>query len=233
VGYENNNSCPPAALFFFLICVIFIFCMTYSVLVFDGGSGRFGVGVVSGSVAVGSRVPLGRGGLGVVVTQGYTNPLLSRYILEYLDRGYDAEEALDRALARDPDPRYRQVGVLTAGYGVAMYTGEYVPMVRGGLYRGDCMCIGNLLSSDDVLSSMLSACNRFSSLEDRILKALEAGSRAGGDARGDRSSAILIYGDHPIFKGYDKLLDLRVDYSMNPVKDLIELYEIYREAYRV
>jgi len=206
--------------------------MTYSLLAYDELSNKLGIGVVSGSIAVGSRVPWGKGGLGVVATQGYTNPLLGRIILMLLERGYSAEDALREALRKDPEPEYRQVAVLSPRHGKAAYTGERVPDAKNIIMRGNHLGIGNLLVSEKVIEVLVSTYEAATgAIDERILKSLEAASMAGGDARGDRSSVILVFGEHPLYKDYDKLLDLRIDYSENPVKDLISLYKVYRERY--
>ena len=206
--------------------------VTYSLLAYDSSRKKLGIGVVSGSIAVGSRVPWGRGGLAVVATQGYTNPLLALYIIDNLEKGLDAKNALDNALALDPNPEYRQVAVLTIKGDKAVYTGLNTPSEKECIVGENYIGIGNLLSSREVIKNLIEGFKETKgSLEEKILNGLLAASRAGGDARGDTSSAILIFGEHPEFKGYDKLLDLRIDYSSNPVNDLINLYNLYRKYY--
>ena len=205
--------------------------MTYTLLAYDESLNMLGVGVVSGSIAVGSRVPWGKGGLGVVATQGYTNPLLGKIILILLEKGYYAEEALRKALTMDPEPEYRQVAILSPRYGLAMYTGRMVSKAKKGMVGANCLGIGNLLSSERVIEVLVSTYETSrGSIEERILKSLQAASITGGDARGDKSSAILVFGNHPKYKDYDKLLDLRVDYSEDPVNNLINLYKTYKKS---
>jgi len=54
--------------------------MTYGILAIDLSKKMLGIGVASGSIAVGSRVPWACAGVGVVATQAYTNPALGPII---------------------------------------------------------------------------------------------------------------------------------------------------------
>ncbi|OYT50789.1 MAG: hypothetical protein B6U76_12110 [Desulfurococcales archaeon ex4484_217_2] len=73
--------------------------MTYSIVALDKRRKLLGVAVISGSLAVGSRVPWAKAGIGAVATQAHTNPALGPLILEYLSQGLKAREALEKALA--------------------------------------------------------------------------------------------------------------------------------------
>ncbi len=203
--------------------------MTYSIVAVDVESKLIGIGVVSGSIAVGSRVPWARAGVGGVVTQAYTNPLLGKWILEYLSKGLSPRQALDKALSRDEAPSMRQVGVVSISGEVAVFTGNNVPRHYGEYVGHGYVCVGNMLVSRRVI---LEVCKHFEdstgSLSERIINALEAGHEVGGDVRGDRSASLLVVGEHPVYGySYDRIIDLRVDYSNNPIRDLRNLYEMW------
>ena len=203
--------------------------MTYSIVAYDFEAKLIGVGVVSGSIAVGSRVPWARAGIGGVATQAYTNPVIGVRILRFLEEGYNAGEALFRALALDPSPSMRQVAVVSVKGDTATHTGNSVPRHYGEHRGHGYACIGNMLASRRVVDVV---CKTFTNtkggLAERILEALEAGHREGGDLRGDHSAAILVVGEHPIYgREYDKIIDLRVDYSSNPIEQLKELYMLW------
>lgn len=203
--------------------------MTYSIIVVDVGSGLIGIGVVSGSIAVGSRVPWARAGVGGVVTQAYTNPLIGKWVLELLEKGLSPREALKKALERDEAPTMRQVAVVSVSGESATYTGSNVPRHYGEVAREGYVCVGSMLVSRRVVEEL---CRGYEgstgSLSERILSALERAHGVGGDVRGDRSACLLVVGEHPIYGyGYDRIIDLRVDYSKNPVKDLRNLYKLW------
>jgi uncharacterized Ntn-hydrolase superfamily protein len=58
-------------------------------------------------------------------------------------------------------------------------------------------------------------------LRERLVKALEAGQRAGGDKRGKQSAALLVASPDP--RGYQ---NLRVDDHAEPVAELRRIYEL-------
>jgi uncharacterized Ntn-hydrolase superfamily protein len=61
-------------------------------------------------------------------------------------------------------------------------------------------------------------------LAERLVSAIEAGERAGGDARGKQSSAVAVNRGEPF-----PWIDLRVDDHPEPVQELRRLLTLYRE----
>jgi uncharacterized Ntn-hydrolase superfamily protein len=69
-------------------------------------------------------------------------------------------------------------------------------------------------------------------LATRLLAALDAGQRAGGDIRGRQSAAILIVKGERTDKPWeDRIMDLRVEDDPHPVRELRRLVQLWR-AYR-
>ena len=208
--------------------------MTYSILAFDPLLGQAGVATVSGSIAVGSRVPWGKHGVGVIATQAYTNPALAPMILEYLSQAMSAEEALKRALEKDPSPAHRQVAVVDYRGDVAVHDGDWAPSWHGYIVHPSepVVCIANLVKGPEVCREAIRAyTSTRGTLAEKLLAAIEAGHRAGGDRRGDRSAALLVVGQTEYAPYYDRVVDLRVDYAMDPVKELRRIYNLLIEGY--
>ncbi len=89
---------------------------------------------------------------------------------------------------------------------------------------------GNILTGPDVVDAIVDAFALATGpLPDRLLAALLAGDRAGGDRRGRQSAALLVvraeggYGD-----GDDRWIDLRVDDHHDPVPELIRIHGVWR-----
>jgi uncharacterized Ntn-hydrolase superfamily protein len=203
--------------------------LTYSIIALDRKNGLLGIAVASGSIAVGSRVPWAMYRVGGVATQAYTNPALGPIILSSLEKGYDAKTALEKALEQDPQREYRQVAVLDWKGIKAHYTGAKVPEEKNGWSGKDCVAIANLVSSNDIPEILCKAYQKeFIATNDLIkalLKALRTGHEAGGDKRGDRTSSILVVGKTVYGRIYDKIIDARVDYSREPIKELERIVE--------
>ena len=194
--------------------------MTYTIIIKDGD--KMGIGVVSGSIAVGSRVPWIKYGVGAVATQAHTNVNLGPMILSLLEK-YNAEEALKLGISQDPQRELRQVGVMDWQGRASVYTGSLAFLERGEIVKKNKLCMGNLLKSMDVVNALDAGSDISESVEERILNALEEAHQAGGDARGDRSAVLIVVGKK---EPYDRLVDIRVDYSHNPIKKLRGIYEM-------
>ena len=67
------------------------------------------------------------------------------------------------------------------------------------------------------------------SLAERIIKVFEAAEESGGDIRGKQSAALLVVGPEKTDNEWqDKKIDLRVDDSENPVKEIKRLLKVHR-----
>jgi uncharacterized Ntn-hydrolase superfamily protein len=90
-------------------------------------------------------------------------------------------------------------------------------------------CQGNLLAGPQVVEEMARAFETSpGELADRLLAALRAGEKAGGDRRGKQSAALLVAKAGAGYGGFnDRYLDLRVDDDHEPVRGLAHLLELH------
>ena len=201
---------------------------TFSVVAVDTVTGEWGVATASGLVAVGSVVPHAEARAGAVATQAAANPGLGVRALERLREGVSAEAALEEVLAKDPAGTIRQVAVVDRAGRVAAHTGIHAAEPAGDLSGDGFVVLGNRLGSDRVLPEMERAylASEGKPLAERLLAALEAGQREGGDAAGTRAAAILVVRRGGGFGGFDdRYVDLRVDDHDTPVAELGRLYQ--------
>ena len=91
-------------------------------------------------------------------------------------------------------------------------------------------CQGNILAGRHVLEAMAAAFHSAQGeLADRLVAALLAGDRAGGDRRGRQSAGVLVVKAGAGYGGNnDRYLDLRVDDHEDPVPRLQELLVLHR-----
>lgn len=190
--------------------------MTFSIIALDRRSSRLGIVVASGSTHVGRRVPHLEPGVGAVATQGYTLTAYGPWGLELLKRGLKPREALARMLEADPGRELRQVAIVSSSGLIAVHTGSLTPEWHGHIIGPDYVVLGNLISGPEVLEAMRSAflARRGEGLVGALISALEAGSRAGGDRRGERSAALLVE-----LPG-GQVLRLEVGVSADPISEL-------------
>ncbi|MCK7522977.1 MAG: DUF1028 domain-containing protein [Ignavibacteriales bacterium] len=86
------------------------------------------------------------------------------------------------------------------------------------------------MSNDKVWPAMAEAFkNSNGPLAERMLTALEAAENAGGDIRGKQSAALLVVRGKSTGKVWeDRLVDLRVDDSPEPLIELRRLLKVHR-----
>jgi uncharacterized Ntn-hydrolase superfamily protein len=194
---------------------------TYSIIARCPETGHFGAAVASCFPGVGAFSPQIQADVGVVVTQGWVNPSLGHIGIELLKSGKTANETLNRLLLNDPGRDLRQIAVIDHYGNCAPYTGIENDECKGHLIGNQCSVQGNLLASPDVLQAMMDAYeNTNGPLAERLLAALEAGDKSGGDKRGKQSAVIKV----AAVDGFP-FVDFRVDDHKEPVSELVRLYK--------
>ena len=68
--------------------------MTFSIVAKCADTGQFGLAISSSSPAVAARCAFAKAGVGAVATQNVTNPALGPMVLEYLESGFSASDAV-------------------------------------------------------------------------------------------------------------------------------------------
>jgi len=205
--------------------------MTFSIVARSADGERWGVAVASKFLAAGAVVPGVRAGLGAIATQSFAN---LRYLPDgfaLLGEGRTAQETLDALVASDDARAQRQAGVVDGLGHAATFTGDDCLPWAGGVTGPDYAIQGNILTGPEVVAEMeraFLASDPAQPLALRLHAALLAGDRAGGDARGRQSAAILVGG---LGAGYgggsDIAVDLRVDDHPDPVVELARLLRIH------
>ena len=207
--------------------------MTFSIVARDPATGDLGVAVASKFLAVGAVVPWARAGVGAIATQALANVRYGPDGLAALAAGGDAERVLAELTAADDGRADRQAGIVDGHGGAATYTGPGCLTWAGGR-TGDAVAVqGNILTGPEVVDAILAAYEAADGpFPDRLLEALLAGDRAGGDARGRESAALLVVRENAGYGGVDdRWLDLRVDDHPDPVPELQRIMGVWRLYY--
>lgn len=203
--------------------------MTYSIVAHDPETGEFGVAVATGGPSVGAMVPWVEPGVGAVATQSFTNMDLGPLALERLRRGEPAPVALRELMAADPSREVRQIGLVDSTGTAAAYTGLDCVPYAGHVSGSGLSAQANMVEQADVWLAMQVAFETTEGeLADRLLEALNAAERKGGDMRGARSAALLVAPGAPAAKPWIRRYDMRVDLSPKPLEELAELLRVSR-----
>jgi uncharacterized Ntn-hydrolase superfamily protein len=207
---------------------------TYSIVARDPKTGELGVAVQSHYFSVGPIVPWAEAGVGAVATQSLVLVDYGPQGLELMRSGLTAPQALDSLLRADAHNEGRQVAMVDAKGNVATYTGAKCIPDAGHLKGEQFSVQANLMSNPTIWPAMKAAFEKADGdLAERMLKALEAAEKAGGDIRGKQSAAIVVVRGTPSGKPWmDKIFDLRVEDAEEPLKELRRLMRL-RRAYNL
>jgi len=208
---------------------------TFSILGYDPKTGEVGGAVQSRVFSVGNGVLWAEAGTGVVATQAIVDVRYGPRGLELLRAGLTPAAAVKAIWDSDPDPRPddwtkqgRQFAVMNAEGVYAAYTGPKASAWaghKGGLH---CTAQGNILAGEAVVTAMVEAFEKTEGhLSLRLMAALDAGQKAGGDTRGMQSAAMLIVKkDGGVWLHNDVVLRLQVDDNPEPLKELRRLVDL-------
>ncbi|MEM6528254.1 MAG: DUF1028 domain-containing protein [Chloroflexota bacterium] len=202
---------------------------TFSIVAYDPDEKACGVAVASKFLAAGAVVSWARAGVGAVATQALAKVGYGPDGLDMLASGMSAEETLAKLTAADPGSAERQVGIVDTNGGAAAHTGSECFDWAGHVVGDGFTCQGNILTGEIVVNAMASAYRTAEGeLADRLMAALMAGDRAGGDRRGKQSAAVMVMKPGGGYGGdNDHYLDLRVDDHLDPVTNLAELVQAH------
>jgi len=197
--------------------------MTFSLVGRCARTGMLGMVVTSSSPAVAARCAWARGGVGAVATQNVTDPSLAPQVLDRMELGRPAADALNEVMRGTPFTEYRQLAVIDAAGRTASYSGARTLGRHSTSGGKDCLAAGNLLTDEKVTAAMVHAFEQRPQrhLADRLLGALCAGAAA--EAGPVHSCGLLVVG-----KVTWPVTDLRVDWHDDPIAELARLWTVWR-----
>lgn len=198
--------------------------MTFSITGHCPRTGMVGVAITTSSIAVGSRCPHVRAGVGAVASQNVTNPQIGPSVLDWIQSGDTAQIALNSVMDREAHPDFRQVAVVNTKGDTALFSGGNTLGTNGSAIGQGVVAAGNLLKSADLPQVMVDnfTTNPNLHLANRLLTALEAGLASGGEEGPVHSACLLVAHQHPW-----PLVDLRVDWDDAPIAKLRQLWTDY------
>ncbi|GBQ92887.1 hypothetical protein AA23498_1576 [Acetobacter nitrogenifigens DSM 23921 = NBRC 105050] len=165
-----------------------------------------------------------------MTTQNVTDPRLGPKALDFLAEGLSAADARDQVSAAATYAEFRQVTIVDRNGEGAIWSGGRTLGVNAEALAPNVVSAGNLLANDSVPAAIVAAFGASDpgqELAERILHALEAGLAAGGEAGPVHSAGLQIVEGEAW-----PLVDLRIDWSEEPVADLRGLWELWRPQMR-
>jgi len=207
---------------------------TYSIAACDLEAGQWGVATQSKFLGVGSVVPWAEPQAGAVATQAWANPRYGPDGLALLRKGLSADEVVERLTSADDGRDHRQLGVVDGKGGGATFSGAECMDWAGGR-TGPCYAAqGNILVSAETVDAIAETFEATSGrpLAERLLDCMDAAQAAGGDRRGQQSSALLVVERDGGYAGLsDSVVDLRVDEHERPLQELRRIYVMHQAIF--
>jgi uncharacterized Ntn-hydrolase superfamily protein len=208
--------------------------MTYSIVARDPATGELGVAVQSRYFGAGRTVPWIEAGVGVIASQAFASPAYGHDGLRMLRAGGEPRDVLEQLLAADPERDTRQVAMLDGQGRVAVHTGTRCVAEAGHAVGANCSAQANMMARNTVWAAMVAAFEQApGALADRLLAAMEAAEREGGDIRGRQAAALIVVAGQPSgIARADHLVDLRTDDHPDPVAEIRRLLAYSRAHLR-
>lgn len=202
---------------------------TFSIVAADLERGEWGVAVQSKFISVGAVVPWAEAKVGAIATQAMANVRYGPQGLDLLRAGTPAAEVVRRLTAADEGRDHRQLGVVDARGEAASFTGTKCMDWAGHEVGDGFACQGNILFGPAVVQAMARAYESTpGDLPERLLAALSAGQREGGDRRGMQAAGLLIVREKGGYdEGTDRWVDIRVDDHPAPIEELKRVFRLY------
>ena len=194
--------------------------VTISILAFDEKTGAYGGAATTGSLCVGGWVLRGDPESGMSASQGsLPSTMWGQDVLTLMRGGTGAGEAVQQITSADTGRAERQLAALDPEGGTGHFTGANSIPVADARTAPHVVVSGNLLASAGVLDACLDGfLNATGPFDTRLLAALDAAARAGGDSRGLLSAALLVV------SRAQPPMTLRIDHSETPLADLRSLH---------
>jgi uncharacterized Ntn-hydrolase superfamily protein len=191
--------------------------------------------VQSKFLSVGSVVPWAEPHVGAIATQAYANPRYGPHGLALLREGLSAQEVVDKLTGEDEGRDHRQLGVVDGQGNAATYTGTECMDWAGGRTGTNYAAQGNILVNKETVDAMAETFESTSGLlASRLIDCLAAAQEAGGDSRGQQSSALLVVQRDGGYAGMsDVVVELRVEDHERPIEELRRVYTLHDEIFGV
>jgi uncharacterized Ntn-hydrolase superfamily protein len=169
------------------------------------------------------------GDVAALATQALVNPMYAVHAMPRLRAGEAPDAVLSSLVSPDPGADQRQFHILDASGRIARHTGADCVDWAGHVSAENVSVAGNMLSGEATVRATLEAyLSATGPMATRLLNALEAGEKAGGDKRGKQSAGLKVATRDP----YPDL-DIRADDHPDPLAELRRLYRVSLERFAV
>ena len=195
--------------------------MTFTILVYDPATETFGGATATGNICVGGWVLRGDVLGGISATQGSeVSTIWGEDTIELMKKKISSAKAIKKVVQNDINKDYRQLSAIDLQGNSYCFNGNSNENFVDSINEKNFVISGNTLKNMNVVNSIYKGYNQEeNTLAQKLINGLKKGDEEGSDKRGLMSAAILILSKH------HPPIDLRVDFSLSPLKDLQTLYD--------
>ena len=199
--------------------------MTFSLVARCAETGMFGLAISSSSPAVAARCSYARAGVGAVASQNVTDPTLGPLALDLMAEGMSASQAVETVKSRGKFIEYRQVLAIDKSGNTAIHSGPNSLGIWTQAMGKDIASGGNLLANEHIPEAIVEDFTQSTGhLGDRLISAMQAGLKAGGEAGPVHSAGMKLVDKVPW-----PVADLRCDWTQDcPIEAIATAWEIYK-----
>ena len=199
--------------------------MTFSVLGYCAKTGKAGFCQATSTPAVGWRISDVVPGKGVVTVQAHGDYRQLQLAKSLMAMGHSPAKVLKELSESDKYFTHRQIAVLDFHGNSAVSTGAKARPWAGEIAGTDYVATGNVLVGEQVVRAMSDAfkASTKEELEERLMRAVEAGRDAGGQEEGQTSCARVVWERHEF-----PIVNLRVDVSAEPIAEMRKNFDWFK-----
>lgn len=202
-----------------------------SIVGYDPETGDVGNCMTSKYFAVGPVASFARAGVGAITVMQSGPFTMGEQMLDWMQKeNLSPVQVLQRVRGMLPDTGQINI-VNTKGESIST-TGPNGSQWQGQRFGKNYATSGNILAGPAVVNAFADTFERTEDsglpLAERLLRACEAAYAAGGDARGAQGAQLKVYRKGAGFRGTDLLVDLRIDDSVQSVRELRGLWEEWK-----
>ncbi|MBO9659199.1 MAG: DUF1028 domain-containing protein [Chitinophagaceae bacterium] len=198
---------------------------TFSIIAYDKQKREWGIAVATNNIYVGNSTIYIEPGIGAFSIIAETDPSYAIAGFRHLKAGKSIQESIECSKKDDKEWFNRQVAGIDSAGNVYAFTGSSLKYWQGmsdHIIGDGFVVMGNQLAKD-VLQTMYNVYEGSrGTLAERLIKSLIAGQQAGGQIQGKQSAALVVKGAG---NEWFNQIDLRVDNSKTPFKDLQKLLD--------
>jgi len=204
---------------------------TFSLCAIDPATGQSGAAVTTRVPFVGRAVPWVRAGVGAVCTQASTVVEYGVKGLDLMAKGVEPKDAIAQLLSTDEQRESRQLGMIDMKGRAAAHTGKGNGNWAGSRQGKNYTVQANIMVGPEVVEAVATTFEATEGsglpLAERMILALEAGQKKGGDRRWGnlQSAAIKIADPNDPGRGGDYIaLAIEVGEHPEPVGEMKRIY---------